>query len=124
VCADIMVIDKCCGVVAWLQAAQITVEVAGAAVPKEQVFPLFESAGRMHLALKGMSRSQGSYSSRLQGYLHRHVASALGKLRWVLVLPKVLETWRWGLSTCHHDLVTPCPALLFSLKHTGISCMP
>jgi hypothetical protein len=36
-----------------LQAAQFAAESAGAAVLKEQVFPLFESAGRLHLALKG-----------------------------------------------------------------------
>jgi hypothetical protein len=62
VCADGLVNwSLTCVAVLWsaLQAAQITVELAGAAVPKEQVFPLFESAGRMHLALKGMSRSQG-----------------------------------------------------------------
>lgn len=35
-----------------MQAAQAAFEVSGA-VPKEQVFPLFESAGHMFHALKG-----------------------------------------------------------------------
>lgn len=36
-----------------LQAAQVTAKAPGAAVLKEQVFPMFESAGRMHMAVKG-----------------------------------------------------------------------
>jgi hypothetical protein len=36
-----------------LQAAQATVGSSGPSVLKEQVFPLFESAGRMFVALKG-----------------------------------------------------------------------
>lgn len=35
-------------------------------VPKDAVFPLFESAGRLHLALTGVSALSGSHAAKTQ----------------------------------------------------------